>query len=176
MNKHELIHAFAANHLEAIDFVNTLSEDQWNYAEPAKWSAGQQLKHLHLTILPFTRALQSKSVLLEKFGSIQRETLEYEQVIDLYMRSSRKAPDPYVPESVSFNEKQELIRNMEETIAVIRLLFLQFEENELNQYVLPHPLLKLLTIREFFYLMSYHPLHHLKSIQLQLDSFPVQSE
>ncbi|MNJ86130.1 DinB superfamily protein [compost metagenome] len=175
MTKHELMHAFAANHSEAIDFVNNLDENQWNYAEPRKWSAGQQLKHLYLTILPFPRALQSKSILLEKFGSIQREKLEYEEVIDRYMQSSRKAPGQYVPDSVSFDEKPEIIRNIRETISQITMLFLEYDESELDHSVLPHPLLNLLTIREMFYLMTYHPLHHLTSFKLQLDSIPVKT-
>jgi len=40
-----------------------------------------------------------------------------------------------------------------------------YTELELDSITIPHPLLGKLTIREMFYVMSYHPLHHKMQIQ-----------
>jgi len=50
---------------------------------------------------------------------------------------------------------------MKRVLLVIGELLEQFTEEELDTLSLPHPLLGILSIREMFYLISYHPSHHL---------------
>jgi uncharacterized damage-inducible protein DinB len=165
MTKQALLSTFHKNHLELIDFVNALPIEKFNFCLEGKWSAGQQLNHVYLTLVPFTKVLQSKEYVLQKFGKISRPTWGIETVKENYFKTSLKAPPQFLPEPTSIDMKELIAIKIEEAVATIQYLLDQFSEDELDTLVLPHPLLGLLTIREMFYLMSYHPIHHLKQIE-----------
>ena len=168
MKKEEIMFAFATNHSEVVDYVTSLSEKNWNFKTEGKWSAGQQLKHIYLTLTPFTNALTSKEMILEKFGSIARPTWSFEEVLQNFELTSRQSVDRYLPGEVGYEERHELLTNIQETVSNISSLFLKFEEEELDFYTLPHPLLGIVTLREMFYLMSNHPTRHLNAIKVML--------
>ena len=52
MTKQELIESFSKNHQELIDFVNSLTNENFTFSYSGKWTAGQQLNHVYLTIIP----------------------------------------------------------------------------------------------------------------------------
>lgn len=164
MTKQELIKTFYDNHLEVVDYINTLTDDQFTSSHNGKWTAGQQYNHIYLTILPFTRALASKDFILQKFGKINRPTWDYDTVIENYFKTSRQAPQQYLPEETGAEQRTKITAGINETLEVIQQHLEQFTEEELDTLILPHPLLGSLTIREMFYLMGYHAIHHLKQI------------
>lgn len=173
MTKQELIKTFIHNHEETVYYINALTDAEFVYSLPQKWSAGQQLKHILLTLLPFPKVLSSKSFILEKFGKINRDTWSYETVLENYSKTSLKAPERFLPEKdIAPGQKEEIISEINETLSSTKNLLDAYSEEELDSLVLPHPLLGLLTIREMFYLMSYHPLHHLKQVEQILRSYP----
>jgi len=165
MTKKDLIIVFHRNHHELIDFVNCLTNEIFTFSYSGKWTAGQQLNHVYLTILPFTKILQSKEYIIQKFGKINRPTWEYDTVIENYSKTSLKAPSQYLPENTQPEKKEKIIADMQTALLSIQRLLDQYTEEELDTLVLPHPLLGNLTIREMFYLMSYHPFHHLEQIK-----------
>lgn len=166
MTKQELINEFVKNHLETISYINELNEHEFNYKKNGKWAAGQQLQHVLLTIKPFPKALSSKEFLLDKFGKIDRPTWGYKTVLENYSKTSLKASERFLPANeISFSQKKEIIAGIQATLKEIESVFNDYSEAELDTLLLPHPLLGKLTIREMFYLMSYHPLHHQKQIE-----------
>lgn len=162
MTKQKLIETFYNNHQEMIDFVNSLTDEQFTLSYNGKWSAGQQFSHVYLTLLPFTKVLPSKDFIVEKFGKIKRLTWNYDAVIENYLKTSLQAPSQYLPEQVGSEEKAAITVNIQNVLQSIQHLLDQYTDEEFDSLVLPHPLLGNLTIREMFYLMSYHAIHHLK--------------
>ena len=171
MTKQELIESFSKNHRELIDYVNSLTDDQFTYSSNGKWTAGQQLSHAYLCLLPFQRVLASKEFILEKFGKIDRPTWSYDTVLENYLKTSRKAPDRYLPEQISPEQKAEITEGLQEILPAIQQVFNEFTDEELDSLVLPQPLLGNLTIREMFYLMTYHPIHHLRQTEFNLSDY-----
>ncbi len=171
MTKQELIESFFKNHQELIDFVNSLTNENFTFSYSGKWTAGQQLNHVYLTIIPFTKVLLSKEYIIQKFGIIDRPTWDYNTVIENYSKTSLKAPPQYLPDETLSEQKEKIIADMQTTVLRIQSLLNQYTEEELDSLVLPHPLLGHLTIREMFYLMSYHPLHHLKQTKQNLSIY-----
>ena len=166
MTKQELITAFIENHQQAVQYINRLEDRSFNYRYLDKWTAGQQLEHLLLTIIPFTKALSSKTFIMEKFGTIGRTVWDYETVLVNYSKSSLKAPDQFLPkEDFQSYHKGIITSEIMKHLDTIGGLLNTYSEEELDTLVLPHPLLGRLTIREMFYLMSYHPLHHQRQIE-----------
>lgn len=168
MTKQELIERFYSNHQELIDYVNALTDDRFVYSSNGKWTAGQQLSHAYLCLLPFPKLLASKEFILRKFGRINRATWDYDTVIENYLKTSRKAPERFLPEQVSPEEKTKITADFQEILSTIQQALNEFADDELDSLILPHPLLGNLTIREMFYLMTYHPIHHLKQTQKNL--------
>ncbi len=162
MTKQELIQAFGNNHKEMIDYVNSLKDEQFTYSYSGKWTAGQQLNHVYLTLLPFPRVLPSKDFIAKKYGKIDRPTWDFDTVIENYFKTSRQAPQQYLPEQVTPEQKEIITTSIQNVILTIQQLLDSYTEEELDSLVLPHPLLGLLTIREMFYLMTYHATHHLR--------------
>ncbi|GAA0881970.1 DinB family protein [Sphingobacterium siyangense subsp. cladoniae] len=171
MNRQELIKTFSDNHYTVIAYIQALPEPHFSYRNHEKWTAGQQLKHILLTLLPFPKVLQPKDYIAQKFGSLQRATWDYDTVRNNYLKTSRQAPSQFLPEEILPAQKEGLIAQLEEVLATINQLFVLYNEEELDSLVLPHPLLGKLSIREMFFLMSYHPLHHLNQIKENLVSF-----
>lgn len=174
MEKQELLNAFKDNHQKFTQFVDHLDPEKFVYTYHNKWSAGQQLKHVLLTLTPFPKILPSQSYIAEKFGTIDRMTWNYETVLNNYLKTERKAPAQFVPDGViTPDQKEEIIADIQHHIETITSLLSDYSEEALDALCIPHPLLGKLTIREMFYLMSYHPLHHLKQIELSLENYEV---
>lgn len=169
MTKQELIKTFYDNHQEIIDFVNSLSNEQLTYSNNRTWTAAQQLHHVYLVILPFPKILPSKEYILEKFGKINRPTWDYDKVVENYFITSRQSPQQYLPEHISPQQKIIITVDMQKVMQTIQELLNQYTDTELDTLVIPNPLLGNLTIRETFFLMSYHAKHHLKQTEKNLD-------
>lgn len=171
MEKQALIDRFIKNHEEFTAFVGGLEFNKLTLEFPIKWSAVQHLKHVSYTLSPFSKALLSKQFLLDTFGSIQREPWNYSTVLDNYLKTSLKAPEQFIPnEYINPQETDQLIYEISDDLTGIKELLMTYTEIELDKLSLPHPLLGLLSIREMFYLMSYHPKHHQKQLEEMLIS------
>jgi hypothetical protein len=171
MTKEDLIKSFAENHNDVIVYVNSLTDQQFLYNYNEKWTAGQQLSHIYLTLIPFLKVLPSKDFILSKFGKIDRPTWNYETVIEKYLTTTLKAPSQYLPEKIILQQKATICTDLQAILKNISQLLDQYAEEEFDTFVLPHPLLGNLTIREMFYLMTYHPTHHLNQTKLNLKNY-----
>jgi len=171
MTKGVLIKSFIDNHNDVIVYINSLTDLQFLSSNNEKWTAGQQFSHIYLTLIPFLKVLPSKDFILEKFGKIDRPTWNYETVVEKYLTTTLKAPAQYLPEKITLEQKLTICNDLQATLKSISELLDQYSEEELDTLVLPHPLLGNLTIREMFYLMTYHANHHLKQTKLNLEYY-----
>lgn len=169
MTKNELIETFFKNHQELVAYINGLTDEQFEASYNGKWTPGQHLSHVYLTLMPFPRVLSSKDFIIEKFGMINRSTWDFDTVIENYLKTSLKAPQQFLPEPVTPVQKSIISADIEKAVQTIQQLLGTYSEEELDTLVLPHPLLGNLTIREMFYLMAYHPTHHLKQAERNLE-------
>ena len=167
MTKQELTTTFYSNHLALMNYVSALPDEKFIYRNEEKWTAGQQLSHTYLCLLPFLKVLPSKASVL-RFGRINRKTWSYETVIEKYLQTDLKAPGIYLPEPVESEQKALINASLQQALDTIVQLLEPYTEEELDHFVLPHPLLGPLTVREMFYLMAYHPLHHLRQAKANL--------
>lgn len=171
MTKQNLIQAFYNNHKNLIDYINSLPDDKFMHSHNNKWTAGQQLVHMYLCLKPICQALASKEFIIQKFGRIDRIIMEYDEVIKVYktaLDKGGKSPDRFVPETTSLESREKVSEDLTELIKKILQQLESYTEEELDSLVLPHPLLGNLTIRELFYLMTYHATHHHRQTERNL--------
>ena len=163
LTREEIIKAFNERHLKVIDHVSKLNEEQFNFHLPGKWTAGQQLRHLYLCLKPLTKGLASKQYILEKFGTLQRPNLSYQEVVMNYvivLNDGGKAPDKFVPAPEESKDREQLNKDLKQVLKDISDLLSTYSEEELDTLVLPHPLLGIISLREMFYLMVSHADQH----------------
>ncbi len=175
MTKQELIERFFNNHKELVDYINSLSDDQFIYSN-GKWTAGQQLSHINLCLQPISQALASKEYIIQKFGEIDRDAMDYDQVIINYksaLEKGGKAPDRFVPEMVSVIDRNKLTTELTALLLKIKTQLSDYTDQELNTLILPHPLLGNMTIRELIYLMTHHATHHLRQTEHNLEAHSI---
>ncbi|MGB3947112.1 MAG: DinB family protein [Bacteroidia bacterium] len=164
MNKQEIILQLKNNHLAFIQYIDTLNERDFLYAPQLKWNAGQQLDHIHRSTAPVLLALSLPKFMLKvMFGKSNRPSKNYVTLIEKYnqaLTKGGKASGRFIPKPVAFNQKQSLVNALNNTIDKLSTKIENLTEEQLDVYILPHPLLGKLTLREMLYFTIHHVKHH----------------
>lgn len=152
------------NHASFLSFLEELPEEKWESVPDGKWTAAQQLEHIVLSVKPLRQVL-----LLPKFGlkliwgKANRNSRTYDELVAKYqskLTSGGRATGRFVPATVSKTKVNLLKRQLTKEIQKLSSLLDRFTEQELDLYVLPHPLLGKLTLREMLFFTLYHVKHH----------------
>ena len=97
--------------------------------------------------------------------------MSYDETILKYnnaLSEGGKATGRYVP---SLNKKKKvLLRKYTKHVDRLNNTINKWKEEDLGKYLLPHPLIGKLTIREMLYFTIYHTAHHLEIIKTSLDN------
>jgi hypothetical protein len=82
-----------------------------------------------------------------------------------------KASGRFVPQIISFKKKDFIVKKYDiQKENLIKKVKKQREE-ELDNYILPHPLLGKITLREMLFFTIYHNEHHLQIVTKKEESF-----
>lgn len=152
-----------------VRYINSLSRVEFEAAPPAKWSAGQNLDHLVKAIQPLQLPFRlPKFILNFMFGKANRPSKTYDELVAKYNRKlaeGGKASGRFIPPVIAFENKESLIRIYGlQKVKLINKIKKQTEE-DLDTYILPHPLLGKITLREMLFFTIYHNQHHLELLQ-----------
>jgi hypothetical protein len=168
MNKPELSKRLIQEHQSFIDFISSLSNEDLMRSYDDKWNPAQQLEHVYLCLRPVKLALSLPNIIPAiLFGKSKKGSRTYESLVEAYqlkLKNGGKSPSMY---------KQKMsVRNVGKLkIAVMHLVnnisnkLSHFKENDLDGFLLPHPLLGKLTARELIFFALYHVGHHQKQIE-----------
>ena len=172
MNKQEITQLLTNNHHDFIEMIRNLSDDEASYAPPEKWNAVQQLDHIIKSVSPVNMALGLPKFLVNwKFGVANRPSKTYTELVnkyDLKLLDGGKASSPFVPaDSNPTNKETQLIR-LTALVTKLNQKTAKHSEEDLDKYILPHPLLGKLTFREMLYFTACHVAHHQKLIEKAL--------
>lgn len=166
-----LLNDIENNHFAFIDYINSLTEEQFITRVRDKWTPGQQLQHILISIEPIAQVLGNKEVIVSKFGKVSRDTMNYETVREVYLEAlgkGGKAPARFEPGKIDVEHRNGIIESIKANLVLLRKNLSDYTDQELNSLALPHPLLGLLTIMEMLYMTSYHITHHHKATKINL--------
>ena len=131
--------------------------------ESGKWSAAEHVQHLFVSVKPLV-GLFGKPELMLQFGKCTRPTMNYDRVVELY---HEKLNSPAAVPIVSRNNVEGLSPKQGEQMENLHSIHSKFLDRAatlpntiLDEYQIPHPLMGLLTAREFIFFTHYHTLHH----------------
>lgn len=164
-DKPQLISALNERVDAFINYISSLTRDQFEATPNDKWSAGQNLDHLIRSIKPLQLAYGlPKFALMILFGKTNRPSRTYDELVTKYktkLAAGGKASGPFIPPTINFQQKDQLV---EKYIGQKQKLITKIEkqsERNLDKYILPHPLLGKVTLREMLYFTIHHNEHHL---------------
>ena len=168
MNKESIKKELSDKHNSFIDYINSLSDNDFMYtSNSAKWSAGQQLQHIYLSVRPVNIALLIPKFILHFLFGKPHQNRTYDELVVAYQKSllnGGKAGPQFIPKNVSIGKKNELIDDLNQLINSLNEKIERLSEQDLDKYMLPHPLIGKISIREMLYFTIYHVQHHHKSV------------
>lgn len=130
-----------------------------------RWTEGQVVDHLILSTKPLNLALRLPRIALKmKFGTAKASSEPVDTLVARYeaaLAQGGKAPKDFVPPAVRVEDKARLLDELREQGRKLVKVVGDWEESDLDKYVLPHPLLGNLTIRNMLQFSHYHMQHHL---------------
>jgi len=159
---------------EVEDYFASISLDIFFKRCLDKWSPAENLLHLIKSVSPVAKAMKMpKWILRILFGRPKAASRQYDQIKEIYQRAladGLKAPERFVPliEEIQINPEQfknGLVEKWKEKAGEIAGALQGWNEEELDQYVLPHPALGKLTIREILLFTLHHNQHHINNVQ-----------
>lgn len=132
------------------------------------WSESDNVDHLIKSHKPISKALKLPRFTLQAmFGKPERESRPYKEICKIYrdeiakgaQASGRYLPNQENPENAE-EKKKELLDQFSKASEELVSIAKKWDENELDGYLLPHPLIGKLTIREMLFFTIYHNLRH----------------
>jgi len=172
MKKEDIIDRLSTNHNDFIGFINSLSQKEFESAIREKWTPGQQLEHIYLGLRPLTGVLQSIEFLIQKnFGRSNGKSRDYDTVVEEYralLKTGLKTTERFEPKTIKFENRDELAEKLASTVDQLCANIGKLSEQELDDFFIPHPALKNLTIREMMYFTIYHLEHHYNQVKQNL--------
>jgi hypothetical protein len=173
MNKQEISSLLSTTYTSFVNYIGSLTEEEYLYHHKEKWSAGQQLAHIVLCVKPIVMVFSmDKTAIEQRFGKTERTNIEYNALEEIYLQKLKeggKAPERFLPETISFEQKKTLSQELIEMINELNTKINSFGDAELDTLLIPHPLLGSLTLREMLYSAIYHVKHHHNQAMLYLE-------
>jgi len=174
MNKSETLQHLRENHVRFIKLVNGLPDSDFLFSNHGKWTAGQQLEHIIKSVSPVNLALALPGFVLRiAFGKANRPSKTYEVLVEKYhakLAAGGKSSAPFIPKTVSLQQREKLLAKLQQLVDSLIARADELSEIQLDNRILPHPLLGKLTLREMLYFTIYHVEHHEKQVLMNLAS------
>jgi hypothetical protein len=138
-----------------------------------KWSAAENAEHLFLSVKPLAGLFHQPGIMSEKWGTSSRPSGNYDAVVALYLEKVGNVGagfPAFIPGNIT-SSKQELVDKLEAVNNKFLIQASLLTEKELDTYHVPHPLIGMLTCREFLYFTHYHTQRHCAAMKRILAGF-----
>ncbi len=170
MQKEEIIQLLDKNYQDFAVFVAAQSAEQFCYAPEGKWTSGQQTDHLVKAVQPVRLGLRlPKFIPKLLFGTSNRPSKTYNELVAKYqakLAAGGKASRAFIPPTIAANKQAILAKAILKEKDTLLKAIVSWSEADLDKYLMPHPLLGKLTIREMLYFTAYHAEHHKKGLPI----------
>ena len=158
MNRDEIIAALKSATQDILNFsVEYNVEGKWNFEE--------QVVHLTKCIKPLSLGLRLPVVVFRwKFGKPNRRVRTFDEVVEKYLAKLPTlvgAYSDFAPRKEAPVSKDVALSKYQEESEKLCKAIETWDEWQLDNFLLPHPLLGKVMVREMLYFTIYHTRHHL---------------
>jgi hypothetical protein len=159
-------------HLAFVTYIDSLSKETFLEEKNGKWAAAQQADHILRSIKPLVLAFTLPKFMPKLlFGKANRPSKSYDEVVASYQKKLKdggKASGQFIPAKIDFTKKNFTLQQIMRVSENLSKKLNGFSEADLDQMILPHPILGKMTYREMLYFTLYHVNLHLDITQRNL--------
>ena len=151
----------------------------WSATLPGGWSIGHEAQHLLSSIEPILLALALPKQSLATFGKPNRSPRSYEELCARYnekLLGLKETPRSFDPLRKGAPAQRKFLRSWNSKSQKLISLWSRWKEKDLDRYLVPHPLLGKIHMRELIYFTLYHNQLHSKSIRSKIEWLNYQAE
>lgn len=175
MTKQEITKRLIENHQKFTTYIPSLDDKDFMFSlNNERWAAGQQLDHIYRSLSPLNVVLRFPRWTISMFfGKTNRPSKSYDQLVSKYLRrleAGGKASGRYIPKRIDLDQRTTITNKIENSVSKLCELLDRFSEQEIDELILPHPILGKLTLREMMYFTICHVEHHHKIAMRNLEN------
>ena len=166
--KEEIIQNMLKSFQDVTNWIKTHPDEKFEQGPVGKWDTSQHFDHLMNSAKRITSSLQlPKAVLRTQFGQSNHARRDYDSLVTLYQKEVKNIPPTVVPkgEKHPVSAKTDLLATFQQQGEKLAKVISEWSEADLDEYLLPHPLLGKMSIRELLLWMIYHNYHHLNNLK-----------
>ncbi len=135
-----------------------------------KWKTSGHLDHLLQTAELVNKGLRIPKLMLRwKFGKPNRAIRTYDEVVKRYNEKlldlAPGVTSPMTIRDFSIDDKKDCLNKFKKEGEQLSKQIGKWSEKNLDAYLLPHPLMGRMPVRELLMWTSYHNYHHLKILK-----------
>lgn len=164
MTKEIIIKELSERHIIFVDYILSLTFKEFMFSFQNKWTAGQQMDHIFRTTFLLPLAFKMPTFITGLLlGRVTRYPMEYDQLVQKYvlkLEKGAKATTLFTPGKIPYSYRITLADKLINKVSKINAAIDIIPEKELDQFMLPHPILGKITYREMLYFTMYHVNHH----------------
>jgi hypothetical protein len=173
MRKEEIIGGFESAIGAILADVETSSEAEFYTNKNDKWSAAVNFAHLTLSAKVVARGLAAPKIALWlKFGrQFKRDSVSYDEIVEKYLIANaipRTNATGFEPRMHTDSTKAYEIKQFVDIHNKLTTTLSKWTEKQLDTYLIPHPLMGKITVRELLCFLVYHIKHHQKAVKIAL--------
>ncbi|MCI5058573.1 MAG: DinB family protein [Flavobacteriales bacterium] len=171
MTKEEIKSLLEGAYKQLIGFVDNADEEYLAFGPEEKWTVSQHLEHLRKSASMLNKGLSMPGMVLKPmFGTANRPSKTNEQLRTRYDEKVAVAtgapPADSQPRPHSEMNIERLISGIKKEYDKLFEHLEKWSEEDLDKYILPHPLLGKCTLREMYYFTAYHTELHTKTVNV----------
>ena len=172
MQKEDIVLKLDQKHQILLSWLREHDINKWQSGPEGKWTTGQQAMHLLQSIKPLNDALSMPKFILKfRFGKANREVRDYDTIVKRYQErlvdaqgmTFKGSQNMKVP---TLQDKQYILNRLQVENKKLQYKTLKrWSDKQLDTYILPHPLMGKMPVREIIMWTAYHVEHHTKILQ-----------
>lgn len=177
LDKEQILRESAAVFRQMTDYCLPIPKELF-FKEPGeKWSIAQNLVHLIISTKTTVAAYALPKFLVRLIGGKpNRPSRSYDELVEKYrqkLAAGGKAQGRYIPQKIHPSRSKEEILNkwLKVTEDYLEAIRKNWTTEQFDQYIVKHPLLGKITLRELCYFTLYHTRHHLEIIKSHRPDF-----
>ncbi len=170
MDKEAIVNLLEEKHQILLLWLKNHDDKLWQSGPTGKWTTGQHALHLLQSIIPVNNALSlPKFILRFKFGKANREVRDYDSVVKRYLEKLKDAKGMVSPYSKGMkvpplSDKEYIMNRLQVENKKLQYKTRKLSDKQLDELVLPHPLMGKMPVREIIMWTAYHTEHHTKQL------------
>ncbi|MEM8891658.1 MAG: DinB family protein [Bacteroidota bacterium] len=169
-SKEAIIQGAKAGFIQVEEWIYDQDDEKFNMGPKGKWTTAQHLDHLIIVNKQLKKGLGVPKVFLRyKFGKPNRPARTYDVIVGKYKEKLANLPPDFTNPSIQLTNlaanKQEYLQAYKKSSDAFLKKLSKWKDKDLDWYLLPHPLMGRMLVREIMLWSVYHTQHHLKNLK-----------